>query len=64
MKKMGITNISNLRVTETQDTKAEEYEYYDEEEEPPVEEPKKQKVDLKHLGKKSESVEKIIGDYI
>lgn len=35
MQKMGIENISHLRVNEEQITKAEEYEYYDEEEENP-----------------------------
>ena len=35
MQKMGIENISHLRVNEEQVTKAEEYEYYDEEEENP-----------------------------
>jgi hypothetical protein len=39
---MGISNLSHLGLNETQPTKAEDYEYYDEEE-PPIEE----KVDLK-----------------
>jgi hypothetical protein len=42
MDKMGISNLSHLGLNETQPTKAEDYEYYDEEE-PPIEE----KVDLK-----------------
>ena len=42
MNKMGINNLSNLGATDTSKTKAEDYEYYDEEE-PAVEE----KPDLK-----------------
>lgn len=45
MQKMGISNISHLRVNEEQVTKAnEEYEYYDEEE-PKPEEKQEFKVD-------------------